>query len=379
MFLNELENNDKKAEALKNLKQPYEDSDNIILFPEYAVKTENMPKELRENGFQIHRKFRFVSVSYDENLERCITKDIRTNANFDLAEFSGGASYGKSIDMTDLVLIMKKQDYNLAKETSDKIMSLPCSDREACINKLSSKELSLAHLYFINIDVEARSKGYYFAHEAHHGISNLKIEQAGLKPNPTGYYKSCEDSEKSAYFSEVLKVIEAYHKSGDYDSFKSFPGTRYNWLKDELKKLSVEKRSEKVGDMEFLINSSNKNWEDNNDFYKKEGSQFEAKTKDYVIQNPTCYNGKDEDYLACKEIYYTFDVYNPKTESYEQRKLASVIKDDVVIGDRGKEFLKPYSKADNKEEIPNLQEKQKNKLSIKDIFNFKILQKRGSK
>lgn len=394
-YINELKDDSKLRAAIEDTKKRQGIGDDIVFaYPEYAIPDSDVPNVIKENDCRINREFLFVKVQFDSALDRCLITDPRTNREVNLGEVSRGGSYGKNIDIKDIVFMMDREEYNIAKNTSEKIMSLSPEDRGSYVASLSSRESELAGMYYQNIDSESRDKPYQFAHEAHHTATNLEIkkreENTGSGTlSPEDYYKTCEDSEKSAYFSEVLKAIETYHKGGDYDSFKAFPGTRYNWLKEELKTLPVDERKAKVMDVDNLINSSNAYWDTSNDFYRREGSQFEVKTKDYVeLNGRVSTKNNNEEYQARKDIYYSFDVYNPDTKTYEKKSLSSKINKEVELNDRAKRFLRLMnasvkSKANNaniqasqnlgfdifvSEEV---KEPEKKKLSVKDIFSFK--------
>ncbi|MDR1694496.1 MAG: hypothetical protein LBR70_04835 [Lactobacillaceae bacterium] len=344
MYKNELKDNAKIKAAIEKEKSRHFD-DVVFCYPDYIIPDSAVPANIKEEDCQINREFLFLKVKYDEILKRSVFIDIRIGKEINPSHISGGGAYGKNIDIKDIILVMDRDDYNKAKINSENIMGIPMEEREAFAAKLSKRENDLAFTYFYYVNIEARQKPYHFAHEAHHLSANLKIaerEKTNGALNAEDYYKSCEDSEKSAYFAEILKVVEAYHKGGDYNSFKAFPGTRYNWLKNKLKETSLEDRKAFVMDMDYLINGSAENWNEfsGGEFYRAEGGQFEAKTKGYAELNGEVKNkDTNKEYEAYKSIYFTYDIYNPDTCGYEEKDLSPKIKDNTGLNARAERFL----------------------------------------
>lgn len=359
-YINELKDDNKLKTVIESEKSKYRSEDVVFCYPKYNISDNEVPDILKQNGTKINREFLFVRVEYDDNLKKCVYIDTRIDRKINLDSISRGGSYGKNIDMKDIVLVMSTPDYIKAKEVSDKIMSLPRNERDLYANQISDKDNNLAFAYFNYINSEERSKPYFFAHEAHHSETNAKIEQREKevgygKLNIEDYYKSCEDSEKSAYFSEVLKVIENYHKGNNYDDFKAFPGTRYNWLKDKLRDTSVDKRKDLVMDFTNLLKVSNNNWKQEiSAFYYDEGSQFEAKTKDYIDQNRGKVGSKEssEEYKLYKSIQYSYKIYNPDTKTYENKDLSDCVQ-DIDINKRAKSFALRMKVEERKKDINN--------------------------
>ncbi len=310
--------------------------DYVALFDYKPVPDNEIPPMMKKLNYTIEADIRdmYLELDQDGNLDY-FDKDRKIiNKNDD---YLGGSAYA---DSESLLMNFKMPRYLFKKEDFKKYLDIKnkIKNNPDYLKTLPYRE---QNLYLIISQAHAKQKHKHsaFIHECKHFKNHFLRDRRQIKEGTPKL--SCEDiyrinveDERSAEVAVLIEAVNNYFKNNNDDLLNT---VRHDnpWLDNLLKGKTTEEIKSILSDHTLLINSSIKNWN------KNYTAQYNMQFENLCLQHAQSYTSRPDDvnheeYNRQRSLFYSFEVYNPQTETKDLSKLITV---DVDINEESREII----------------------------------------
>lgn len=353
-----------------------------VIYRPNVIHDEDINHSIKDLGIQIERRILDVFVEFDEVKNEYIFKDKDGKI---ITRSIGGYADSTGIKIRDWRFILKEQDYQkLEKLNSDIKIAVENADevkqRVAKWDVLEHADKSLMALY-LDLDIldDKTNVLLVLSHEAKHIMNGILCGHRAFasdykKPSAEKQYKLDVEEERSAYFEELNKAITKYFTNGENlnDAF----GVGFLWVINKLEGCDKKEITEKLYPPQNIMNEALQDWND----YKLEA--YFGQIQDRCFRE-SCesllvpIDETEDEYKKQLSFKYTYEVYNPYTQTVELLDLSPAIKVDIPITDKVREeIIKPSDEKREKaqQELDKLFPDEKTKAwSIKMVERLQHL------
>lgn len=335
-YVNELNENNYSSGVM----QP-----NTIHF-DYRISDSDIPPLIKELGYQIKAQDNIYRVEYDNatnsyvvknfNIRRATVFNVKKEISFVRNHFTLPPAEYQT--MQRLIKSWDKYRQRYPQKNINDFMDTIGNDREQSLFSIYANEYNLSSHRLLSIN-----------HELTHVKNNIllvgrNLKQSAKRLSVEDYYRMEVEDERSAYLSQVVNAANIYLQKGNPDDFSMFDNEAKDLVFDMLR-MPAEERFAYIQNPQVMLDAAFKSFEaTHRQNYDSRQFKNNMNIKMKNVPLSALPDSDRKEFFLCRSLLYVFRIYNPQTQTFEEKNLSDYIKpeDEIRISDKNRrEIIEP--------------------------------------